>query len=228
MKRQGSQRQVKKEIGLQLQAEDPTRGFDRICAIPERIAINSLISFFYDKTALVKWRAVSAAGMVVAQLAKKEMEPARVIMRRLMWSLNDESGGIGWGAPEAMAETMARDEKLAEEYHRILLSYMVPDQNFLEHEMLQRGLLWGVGRLARIYPEKVIPAAGHLNPFLASKDPFHRGLAAWAALPLKQAENRPALAVLEDDAARFSLYDPDTYTISEIPVARVVKAAGKA
>lgn len=25
------------------------------------------------------------------------MDSARIVMRRLMWSLNDESGGIGWG-----------------------------------------------------------------------------------------------------------------------------------
>jgi hypothetical protein len=43
-------------------------------------------------------------GEVMAHLADKDMESARVIMRRLMWSLNDESGGIGWGAPEAMGE----------------------------------------------------------------------------------------------------------------------------
>jgi len=45
--------------------------------------------------------------MVISNLTEKEMESARVIMRRLMWSLNDESGDIGWGAPEAMAEIIA-------------------------------------------------------------------------------------------------------------------------
>jgi len=37
-------------------------------------------------------------------------------MRRLMWNLNDESGGIGWGNPEAMGEILACHEALANEY----------------------------------------------------------------------------------------------------------------
>jgi len=36
-----------------------------------------------------------------------------------MWSLNDESGGIGWGAPEAMGAIMARHTGLADEYANI-------------------------------------------------------------------------------------------------------------
>ena len=54
-------------------------------------------------------------GAVVAHLAEKDMESARVVMRRLMCSLNDESGGIGWGAPEAMGEIIASHEGLASE-----------------------------------------------------------------------------------------------------------------
>ena len=46
-------------------------------------------------------------GAVVANLAEKDMESARVVMRRLMWSLNDESGDIGWSRPEAMGEIIA-------------------------------------------------------------------------------------------------------------------------
>ena len=47
---------------------------------------------------MIKWHAVSALGAIVAALAEKEMESARIIMRRLMWSLNDESGSIGSGS----------------------------------------------------------------------------------------------------------------------------------
>ena len=60
-------------------------------------------------------------GEVVSKIAENDLEFARIIMRRPMLNLNDESGGIGWGAPEAMGEIMARSEKLAEEYHKILI-----------------------------------------------------------------------------------------------------------
>ena len=37
-------------------------------------------------------------GLLAADLAGQDMEEARELMRRLMWSLNDESGSSGWGA----------------------------------------------------------------------------------------------------------------------------------
>ncbi len=42
-------------------------------------------------------------------------------MHRLMWSLNDESGSIGWGVPEAVAEIMANHDGAAEKYAYILV-----------------------------------------------------------------------------------------------------------
>jgi len=95
--------------------------------------INPLFSFLYNNDEQVRWRTVTAFGAVVAKLADEDMEAARIIMRRLMWNLNDESGGIGWGSPEAMGETLARHEGLAKEYARILLSYARQDGNYLEH-----------------------------------------------------------------------------------------------
>ena len=53
--------------------------------------------------------------------------------RRLIWSLNDESGGIGWGAPEAMGEILARSEKLSCEFYCILLAYIREDGTPLEN-----------------------------------------------------------------------------------------------
>ncbi len=94
-------------------------------------------------------------GMVVSNLADHDIESARVVMRRLMWNLNDESGGIGWGSPEAMGEIMARHSRLAQEFASILVSYINPDKNYIEHEILQRGVLWGIGRLAYERPEFV-------------------------------------------------------------------------
>jgi hypothetical protein len=124
---------------------------ETICRIPGRQAVNPLFSFFYSTksrsagTRLRPWARWSA-GWPTA------MESARVVMRRLMWNLNDESGGIGWGSPEAMGEITAGHPGLANEFACILVSYINPAGNFLEHESLQRGSLWGVGRLAHARP----------------------------------------------------------------------------
>ena len=149
---QTSSRHLKEKIRKLLLQQNIESGLAEIGRMPARKAINPLFSFLCSLDELLKWRAVTAMGEVVNRLAGVEMESARVIMRRYMWQLNDESGGIGWGCPEAMGEIMARNENLAGEFWCILISYIRPDGNFLEHAGLQRGALWGVGRLAHARP----------------------------------------------------------------------------
>ncbi len=178
-------RKSKKIVRALLTAEDFQGSLKALRQYPPRQSVNFLISFFYDRDALIRWRAIAAFGSVVAMLADENMESARVMMRRLMWNLNDESGGIGWGSPEAMGDAAARHAGLAKEFASILRSYLRPDENFLEHEMLQRGVLWGIARLAEVRPELLPETDNYLLPFVTSDDPNHRGLAAWALGNLK-------------------------------------------
>ena len=127
-------------------------------------------------------------------------------MRRLMWNLNDESGGIGWGSPEAMGEILACHEALANEYVPILISYARKDGNYLELEMLQRGLLWGVARLSQVRPYLVLDEISHFLPYLQSSDPVVRGLAAWLMGLLEASDARTTLEALTDDDAELSVY----------------------
>jgi hypothetical protein len=151
----------------------------------------------------VKWLAVAAMGQTVARLAEQDMEAARVVMRRFMWSLNDESGGIGWGVPEAMAEVLAVHSGLAEEYAHILVAFMREDGFYLEYEPLQRGLMWGLARLARVRPGLLRARSGalYLRPYLASPDAQVRGLAALALGYLKDPAAETQLEMLRDDTA---------------------------
>ncbi len=175
-----SLRSLRKRIRGLLASGRFDEAMTEVSALPGRKAVNPIIGLFCDRDELVRWRAVSAFGVVVDHLAATDMESARVVMRRLMWTLNDESGGIGWGAPEAMGEAAARHEGIAAEYGGILVSYIRVDGNFLEHEGLQRGLLWGLGRYAHARPTQTACVGPLLLPFLSSADPYHRGLAAWA------------------------------------------------
>ncbi len=199
-------RQLKKEIFELLSHKDFEKSLEKIRQLPARQAVNPLFSFFYNSDELVKWRAVAAMGAVVSNLADHDMESARVIMRRLIWNLNDESGGIGWGSPEAMGEIMARHGRLAGEYHKILVSYIMPDGNYLEHEILQRGVLWGVGRLAHARPQLVEDSALFLLPYMESEDANLRGLAAWTAGLFDCKTTRILLKRLENDQTTLTIY----------------------
>ncbi len=199
-------RHLKNTIRHHLQNEPFGHGLEEICRLPLKQTVGPLFSFLCSTDERVKWKAVSALGKVVSDLATTDPESARVVMRRFIWNLNDESGGIGWGCPESMAEVMAQNERLAEEYGGILVSYIQPQGNYLEHEILQRGVLWGVGRLAHARPRYTRTIGEYLIPYMESGDPILRGLAAWAAGPADGPGTDAGLSRLVDDTSRLMLY----------------------
>jgi len=199
-------RELKKKLSALLKNEKFENCLEKICRMPARRVVNPLLSFFYNTDELVKWRAVTTMGVVVARLANEDLESARIVMRRLMWNLNDESGGIGWGSPEAMGEIMARHERLAKEFACIMVSYINEAGNFIEHEILQRGVLWGLGRLAHAHSELVMEAAAYLPLFMRSKDAVHRGLAAWVAGAIPSEMTDSLLKHLVADETKINIF----------------------
>jgi hypothetical protein len=199
-------RELRGQVLAALRLEDSDRALAVLGALPARQVVNPLFSFLCGSDRTVRWRAVTAMGATVARLASEDLEAARVIMRRMIWQLNEESGGIGWGLPEAMGETMARHEGLAREYAHMLVSYIREDGNFLEHVPLQRGILWGIGRLAQTrlsFMEEAIP---HVESFLVAADASLRGLAAWIMGILRVDKASGRLEALTGDRAEIVLY----------------------
>lgn len=220
-----SGRSLKQTVRGLLAAADFNVALDRLRDLPLQRIINPLFGFLLDRDELIRWRAVSAMGIVTAALADARMESARVIMRRMMWQLNDESGGIGWGIPEAMGEIMAHHEKLAGEYAVILMSYASVRQNFLEHDMLQRGMLWGIGRLAEARPERLTGVDADIIMFLDSEDSVHRGLAVLTLGNLRSAQAAVSLPRLVDDSAVLTIYDHENYLLTQITVGALARTA---
>jgi hypothetical protein len=209
-------RQLKKIVLDLLQREDFEAALEEILALPPRRAVNPLFSFLYHGDPQIRWRAVTALGTVTAALADREMEPARVVFRRLMWSLNEESGGIGWGSAEAMGEIMARHWKMRKEYLSILLSFLDPEGNFLEHEGLQQGVLWGAGRVAQVDPDPVMETAPLIRPFLHAQNASLRATAAWACGTVKDRGAAESLRSIADDPARVQLWIDQTLTSATV------------
>jgi hypothetical protein len=199
-------RELKRIVASLLGSENFPASWESIRHLPGRQVVNPLFACFCHRDPLLRWRAVTAMGIVVSRLADENIESARVVMRRFMWNLNEESGGIGWGCPEAMGECMARSERLADEYACILFSYLHPERNFIEHPALQEGVLWGIGRLSHARPAMTADCSELLAPFLGSPEAALRGLAAWACGPLADARLTPLLEQLAADRASFLFY----------------------
>lgn len=175
--------------------------------------INCLFALLYHKNPVVKWNAVTAMGSAVSSLAETDMDSARNIIRRLMWNLNDESGGIGWGSAEAMGDILAKNRNLAMEYSSVLLSYAREDGNFQEHQLMQRGVLWAIGRFCQACPDMLgHTAIEHIIPFLESNDAHVRGLAARVLGCLKAKEARSGLEKLKTDENIIRIYYKESFT----------------
>ena len=216
--RQIAGRNLKRRVLELIKAPNFCCSLEELKQLPCRSVINPLLSLLLDHDEQVKWRAVTAIGTVVAFMVQNDAESARVIMRRLMWSLNDESGGIGWGAPETMGEIMAQSETIADEYHSILISYLDENGNFLEYEPLQKGLLWGIARLSTVRPELMKPALIHLGKYLDSVDPSIRGFSAYTICHLSAGCPNEYLKTLLSDHAEFQTFwnsELRKFTVSE-------------
>ncbi|MBX6423558.1 DVU0298 family protein [Thermosulfurimonas sp. F29] len=176
-------RELKREVwGLLERAPDLPVLYRELERFPPRKLVSPLIGAFCHRDERVRWLAIAGLGPTVARIAREDLESARVVIRRLMWMLNEESGGMAWGAPEAMAECLFWHRGLAEEYAHILVSYLRPDGNMLEYPPAQRGVAWGIGRLAQKKREELLAleAHGYLFPLLDSPDERVRVFSAWA------------------------------------------------
>ena len=163
-------RKTKKRVNDILKSSNRVEALGLLSDIPNEQLVGHLFSHFYSTEEIIKFRSTAAMGDLAARICLKNMEKARIVLRRIMWNLNDESGGIGWGSPEAMGEILLNCPELALEFESILFSYLDPEGNFIEHEMLQRGVLWGVGT----YVEKALDldekTKGIYIPMILSKE----------------------------------------------------------
>ena len=99
----------------------------------------------------LRYQAAICLGDAMALCAEHDREFARNIMRRLMWSLNEESGNLGWGSPEAFGAIVSASPMLRQEFERVLASYIMDTgkaDNYIDHAPLRLGAYWAVGHAA--------------------------------------------------------------------------------
>ena len=179
---------------------------------PDMDSVSPLIALL-PEGGLVMWRAVLGLGRVIPALVDRGVpEKARECMRRLMWQVNEDSGNLGWGAPEAMGEVLARSPLLAGEYGRILFSYVRETgatDNYIDHAPLRRGVYWAVGRLGSSFEPLQGAALLLALRGLGDADDICRAYSAWSLGRLA-----PSLAPADREKAAETL---GRLTVRETP-----------
>jgi len=100
-------------------------------------------------------------------LVKSDYEFLRETCRKLLWSLTDESGGIGWSAPEMLGEIVSADPVRFQDIIPLIASaYEV------EEDVFRAGVLYALARIAETAPELAAPYQKIVIMSLADRDPL--------------------------------------------------------
>ncbi len=152
-------KQLKKKILKLLEEKQYPDFIPELMKYSPKKIISYLFSALLSKNETVKWNAVCVFGDVVKFISDNNLNDGRIFIRRLIWMLSDESGGIPWGVPEVMGEVLSKVDKLASEYGSLLINQIIEYEGradlFVEYDLLRRGAYWGVARFSSVYPNEV-------------------------------------------------------------------------
>ncbi len=182
--------------------------------------LSYLTALTYDPEAVIAWRALDACGQVAAQAIEAgELEWVRNHLRRCQWLLSDESGGIGWRAPEMMGEIVARSPEALAEFIPLvaLLLFDMEDEDVVR---FKNGHLWAVGRLAQVRPQQTEVGQPWALLALEDGDPQTRGLGLWCLLQfptgLRPTELAEFLPGLKADEGEVEIFDGRDIRLTQV------------
>lgn len=153
----------------------------------QRRVLSYLTAISYEGDLQISHRAIETIGLAAARIADDDPEYVRVHLRRQMWLLSDESGGIGWHAPEIMGEIVYHRSNLFAEFIPIIISIL--DMEAEDAERFRRGALHAIGRLAHSLPPQELARAKTLvTPCLNDQDAQIGEMASWCLEKLSESE----------------------------------------
>ncbi len=143
---------------------------DAVVAIGhDRKVMSVLIRLAYDKETLAGWRAISAVGRVASLYAADDPAFLRETARKLLWSLTDESGGIGWSAPELLGEIVSSDPAGLHD-----ITPLIAEVFFVEERVFRPGVLYALRRIAEKDPGAVLGYSDIIERGLYEEEPLSR------------------------------------------------------
>jgi hypothetical protein len=113
--------------------------------------------------------------------------------------MTDESGGIGWSAPEMLGEIVRANP---DEFRDLIpLIWHCQDE-----DLFRAGSLWGMYRAAQTGKEYVAPIIEDLEPLTKDPNPSVRGYAVLLADAVEWPSRDSIWAGLADDRGEFVVY----------------------
>ena len=168
----------------------------------DRRVLTKLMGMALSKEDLLAWRAIEAMGVCAQTLSRLHPERMRNLAQRILWSAREESGGMGWSAPELLAEIVSASPQRFADIPPIIVSLHKED----EEKVFLKGVLWAIARMAEAGIRDVPGAEKVVLDALDDPDAQVRGLAARAAATAGIDSACGKLAKLSADESLFVIY----------------------
>ncbi len=179
---------IKKQVKELLRKKDYNRLVE-LCEI-DRHFWKALRFCLYEIDETIRWPAIEAAAKLMQHWwQSRQHERVREFIRNLFWSMNDESGGIGWSSPQTIAEIIVNIPEILAPYGSMMIAHSI------EEPPLVKGGLWGIGRLGKMITDAVDFFQDEVLSVFQSDDAETLGLAVWA---MGEVGFKPAMSFLEN------------------------------
>ncbi|MCD6255886.1 MAG: hypothetical protein LWW78_04700 [Deltaproteobacteria bacterium] len=194
---------MRKLIKQQIKALLQERNFEKLLNLCEENthAWKALRFCLYETDEEIRWAAIEATAKLMQRWWQKgKREKVREYMRNLFWSMNDESGGIGWSAPQSVAEIIIHIPQLLRPYGSMMIGHA------LDEPPLVKSGLWGIGRLGRHLTDIIKYFQDKLLIVFQVNDTETIGLAAWSMGEVGFTPALPFLKKLQKRRERVQIY----------------------
>ncbi len=167
----------------------------------------------YSLDEVIRWAAVEAVGYFMKLLwENRREEKVRNYIRTLFWSMNDESGGIGWSSPQAVAEIIANIPEIIDPYGSMMIAHCI------DEPPLVKGCIWGIGRLGELITDSVDFFKEQIFEIFNSQDPEITGLLCWAMGQAKFIPSKPYIKQNIFISDRIKIYINGNFVIKPVSI----------
>jgi hypothetical protein len=193
------------EKAIKKQVEDLLRKRDFECLLDlcekDRHYWHEVRFRLYELDENIRWAAIQTAAKLMYRWWQSGKEDkVRQYIRTLFWSLNDESGGIGWSAPQAIAEIIVHIPAVADPYGSMLIAHTI------DEPPLVKGCLWGIGRMGNLIADSLEFFKRQIIALFQTDDAEMLGLAAWAVGEACFTPAKPLLEKLKSSTEAVRIY----------------------
>jgi hypothetical protein len=133
----------------------------------KKSVLSQLTALTYEEDTILCDRAIEISGLAARIISGRDPEYVRNYILRLFWLLNDESGGIGWRAPELVGEILYNCPQFSQ-FFPMLISLLDLEEE--DAPNFRAGTFWAIGRVAQVAKDAMQPALPRIQNFLLKEE----------------------------------------------------------